>query len=458
MFKVPDWDDVPNNELSFKKYIGPPKKQKNKKKLEQAVQVKPKFKAKTKSNSKLKLVNGVQELKKTEKTIKFKKTPSPMQVKLLQKKQSKDIKIKRQVPDDDIKITNYNSDKLDELILDVKKQKLDTYKNDDNEDILFQESPNNGIKKKVNQEKSKKAIDKTNIKMKKVTKPKPKLELSSPNEVNEKNIKDENKISKKEINTTENTIIKNVKSKDSKKKKLLKSILQVASSRNQINVSGNKLRERMLDRLKAAKFRYLNEKLYTSTGSDAQKLFQGDPGAFQTYHEGYQQQMKKWPVKPLDVIVKRIQKMPKSHVIADMGCGQAELSRRVAQAVRSFDLVGTAPGVEACDMAHTPLPAQAVHVAVYCLALMGTDLTQYLLEANRVLKPGGHLLIAEVESRFQDINSFTSDVQRLGFSLKKLDDTHKVFYFLEFTKQRDPPVKKGKLPNLTLKPCIYKKR
>lgn len=61
--------------------------------------------------------------------------------------------------------------------------------------------------------------------------------------------------------------------------------------------------------ISAAKFRYLNEKLYTSSGTDAKQLFQSDPEAFQTYHEGYQQQVKKWPVKPLDVIIQRIQKM-----------------------------------------------------------------------------------------------------------------------------------------------------
>lgn len=59
----------------------------------------------------------------------------------------------------------------------------------------------------------------------------------------------------------------------------------------------------------AAQFRFLNEKLYTSSGSDASQLFQNDPAAFQNYHEGYQQQLKKWPLNPLDVIVKRIKKM-----------------------------------------------------------------------------------------------------------------------------------------------------
>ncbi|CAH2091598.1 unnamed protein product [Euphydryas editha] len=261
-----------------------------------------------------------------------------------------------------------------------------------------------------------------------------------------------------DITFNENSIGNKVKSKTEKKKELIKSLLQNEKYRNHINIKSQPLRDRMLERLKAAKFRFLNEKLYTTSGSEAQKLFKEDPTAFQTYHEGYQQQMKKWPVKPLDVIIKRIQKMPKTYKIADMGCGKAELSRRVSQTVRSFDLIARVENVEECDIAHTPIPAATLDVAVYCLALMGTNLTQYLLEANRVLRIGGYLLIAEVESRFNKVEDFVKDVQKLGFSLKKLDKTHEVFYFMEFTKIRDPPSKKGKIPTLTLKPCIYKKR
>ncbi|CAG4983484.1 unnamed protein product [Colias eurytheme] len=246
-------------------------------------------------------------------------------------------------------------------------------------------------------------------------------------------------------------------SKEERKKQLLRNVLQKQNLRSTVKVNGNNLRERMLQRLKAAQFRYLNEKLYTSSGSDAKKLFEEDPNAFQTYHEGYQQQVKKWPVKPLDVIVKRILKMPKSHLIVDMGCGEGILSRRVPQKVRSFDLVAFNPNVEVCDIAHTPLLTSSMNVAVYCLALMGTELTQFIVEANRVLKKGGHLLIAEVESRFDDVDKFINDVQRMGFSLKDLDKSNNVFYFMEFTKVNEPP-KKNKLPFLSLKPCFYKKR
>ena len=36
-------------------------------------------------------------------------------------------------------------------------------------------------------------------------------------------------------------------------------------------------------------------------------------------------------------------------------------------------------------------------VAVFCLALMGTDYPAFLREAHRVLRPGGRLWIAEVQ-------------------------------------------------------------
>lgn len=323
------------------------------------------------------------------------------------------------------------SQNFDEVLLNARKKKFNqVIEKDDKEDVLFSE-------KKQKRNKKKKTTN----------------GLSNENDKNSnsKIVKNQNNKGNSEVTETTEIV--------DRKKARFKQLLEKSSSlRRPINTSstGNKLRDRMLERLKAAQFRYLNEKLYTSSGSEAQQLFQNDPNAFETYHQGYQLQVKKWPVNPLDVIIKKIMKMPKTHTIADLGCGEAALSRRVPHKVRSFDLVATAPGVEACDMARTPLLSASMDVTVYCLALMGTDLTQYLLEANRVLKMGGHLLIAEVESRFDKVEDFAKEVERLGFKLKQLDKSNKVFYFMEFTKIRDPPVKKAKLPALTLKPCLYK--
>ena len=44
-------------------------------------------------------------------------------------------------------------------------------------------------------------------------------------------------------------------------------------------------------KLKASRFRYLNELLYTQEGKESLRMFSQDPEAFQTYHEGYADQV-----------------------------------------------------------------------------------------------------------------------------------------------------------------------
>jgi len=50
-----------------------------------------------------------------------------------------------------------------------------------------------------------------------------------------------------------------------------------------------------------------------------------------------------------------------------------------------------------------PLKAGTVDIVVFCLALMGTNIGEFLKEANRLLKPNGILKIAEVRSRFEGV-------------------------------------------------------
>ena len=61
--------------------------------------------------------------------------------------------------------------------------------------------------------------------------------------------------------------------------------------------------EKSRKRLNAARFRYLNEQLYTRTGSEAFQMFSEDKVAFQVYHEGFQGQVDKWPVNPVDLMI-----------------------------------------------------------------------------------------------------------------------------------------------------------
>lgn len=68
-------------------------------------------------------------------------------------------------------------------------------------------------------------------------------------------------------------------------------------------------RDKLIGNLKGSRFRFLNEKLYSTEGSGGMKLFKEDKGAFKAYHEGYRQQVQQWPLNPLDRIIKSIKKL-----------------------------------------------------------------------------------------------------------------------------------------------------
>ncbi|XP_012263158.2 ribosomal RNA-processing protein 8 isoform X1 [Athalia rosae] len=267
------------------------------------------------------------------------------------------------------------------------------------------------------------------------------------------------------VNKKGSTITKN--SKDLRKAplhidkihKLLAAKQDEASKTSNGNLSTPKsLRDRMLARLKSSRFRFLNEQMYNSESWSSRKYFKEDPDAFTAYHEGYKLQVEQWPLNPLDNIISSIKRMPKDYVVADFGCGEARLAESVAQKVHSLDLVAINDRVTACDMAHTSLLTARIDVVVFCLSLMGTNLADYVKEANRVLRKDGILKIAEVESRFEDVDGFVKTLGSYGFVNTSKDLSHSLFYFMDFKKEADVTKKRNKLPPITLKACLYKKR
>nr|XP_020647533.1 ribosomal RNA-processing protein 8 [Pogona vitticeps] len=175
------------------------------------------------------------------------------------------------------------------------------------------------------------------------------------------------------------------------------------------------LRQRLEERLDSARFRYINQQLYTCSSQEAAQLFQEDPEALAVYHRGFARQVARWPEKPVQHFVRYLRNRPASLVVADFGCGDCTLARSLRNKVHCFDLVALDPQVTVCDMAQVPLEAESVDVAVFCLALMGTNLCEILEEANRVLRVGGTLLVAEVASRFPDVRAFVGALAQLGF-------------------------------------------
>lgn len=164
------------------------------------------------------------------------------------------------------------------------------------------------------------------------------------------------------------------------------------------------------DKLKSSKFRWLNEKLYTSNGTEALKYFQSNQELFAQYHEGFSKQVELWPVNPLDLIINElaqlIQKRPKlltPLVIADLGCGEGRLGlvlSEIGAEVHSFDLVAHKSYIMSADIANLPLQSNTMDIVVFCLSLMGSNWPDFITESLRVLKDGYYLNLLILEGLF----------------------------------------------------------
>ncbi|KAI0152268.1 methyltransferase-domain-containing protein [Hypoxylon sp. NC0597] len=200
------------------------------------------------------------------------------------------------------------------------------------------------------------------------------------------------------------------------------------------------LQAAMREKLVSARFRHLNETLYTKPSAEAFKLFDDSPEMFQEYHEGFRRQVDVWPENPLDGYIQDIKlrgqqkpphrskhghsgppapsssgvaPLPRTNgicTIADLGCGDAKLAetlqpekKKLKLEVLSYDLQSPSPLVTKADIANLPLQDGAVDVVIFCLALMGTNWLDFVEEAYRILHWKGELWVAEIKSRFGQV-------------------------------------------------------
>lgn len=192
----------------------------------------------------------------------------------------------------------------------------------------------------------------------------------------------------------------------------------------------------MRQKLISARFRHLNETLYTAPSDSALELFSSNPEMFEDYHAGFRQQVEVWPENPLDNFLATIRQrgkvkqpmskggsrasdpttgtapLPRTHgtaIIADLGCGDARIASTLTSTnevqnlhlkLHSFDLHSPSKHVTKADISSLPLEDNSVDVALFCLALMGTNWISFIEEAYRILHWKGELWVSEIKSRF----------------------------------------------------------
>jgi hypothetical protein len=159
-----------------------------------------------------------------------------------------------------------------------------------------------------------------------------------------------------------------------------------------------------------------------------------NPKLFFEYHKARRESMSTWNEIPYEYIAKKIKN--KNRVVADFGCGENLLKTCIPDnKVISFDHVAIDETVIACDMAHTPLENESIDIAVFSLALWGSNYEDYFTEAYRLLTYDGLMYIAEPSSSYSEEERYEliEKLRQNGFTIvmqgkDMWEDRGKFFY------------------------------
>lgn len=164
-----------------------------------------------------------------------------------------------------------------------------------------------------------------------------------------------------------------------------------------------------------------NRKGKTTLSSTMHKTFTDNPDSWFRYHALRKERMSKWDEIPYEYIAAKIKN--KKHIVVDFGCGENKMKEKLPNnKVFSFDHVAIDNSVIACDMKDVRqyLSDESVDIAVFSLALWGTNYKDYLKESYRVLNYGGFIYIAEPSKYYEGDegrNELKTLITEAGFKL-----------------------------------------
>lgn len=119
-----------------------------------------------------------------------------------------------------------------------------------------------------------------------------------------------------------------------------------------------------------------------------------------------------------------------------MGCGDAYLARTLNDyKIHSFDLVKYNEHITVSDIKAVPLENESVDIVIFCLSLMGKNFIDFLIEAKRILKRNGILIVCEITSRIVSIKEFLKIFDIINLKLSKKKDIHDYFKMFIFRKK-----------------------
>ena len=193
----------------------------------------------------------------------------------------------------------------------------------------------------------------------------------------------------------------------------------------------------------------LHQKYKTMNSQNLHTHFEEHPDDWEEYHKISKNNEESFPDDeiPRNKMINYLENLPgkKQKVIADLGCGFAEINQNFKDNNRftfhNFDHHSPNEFVTERDIQNTELEDYSIDIAILSLAMWGSNCKDYLKEVYRILDTGGILLIAEAYKRWNKeldddgnpVNKLVNLLKEHNFNIKECIEQK--FMFIECVKQ-----------------------
>jgi len=212
-------------------------------------------------------------------------------------------------------------------------------------------------------------------------------------------------------------------------KRIIKKSTTIKPKTDSLKESLGEKQKRML-----SEYQEITKKMSVQNSKNTNEMFKGNVKLWHQYHDNRDISFKGYDNQneiPINKIMDYLKtKENKKLNILDLGCGR-NLIKQYFEKNKKFEITGydhvSFNGSIECDISELPNDDETVDVCIFSQSLMGSNWKEYIVEAIRVLRYNGELIISESVERYDNIKQY---IDNLGLHYKKIDysETNRWFY------------------------------
>ena len=154
----------------------------------------------------------------------------------------------------------------------------------------------------------------------------------------------------------------------------------------------------------------LHKEYKTWTSDKLNHTFKENSQLWEDYHRIAEENEKTFPEEgiPRNRIIEELKqiKTKRTKKVVDMGCGKGFISKYFKDDKRfeftNLDHISSDETIISCDISKTDIEDDEVEICILSLAMWGSNCSEYITEAYRILESGGRLYIIEPTKRWSE--------------------------------------------------------